>query len=327
MKVNKTYRSLLDKSINSMLSAIEIYNKPNFTYREETFAILAVNSWELILKAHLLKMCKYKMNNLYILEPTIKGNGQKSIRTKPKLNRANNPMTIGIFDAIKKIEERGTAISVNLKNSIESLVELRDNAIHFHNEKEISTELQELGFGCIKNYMNLIKNWNLEIDLSNYNFYLMPLAYVDSKIEASSITTEEVKKYINFVKNKVNNSLDDEYTVAISIDIHFKKSNSFESIAMRYAEDGIQIKLSEEDIKNRFPMTTKNLTDSAKSRYDNFKQGVDFNKAMKLIKTNKKLCYIRQLDPDNIKTITKPFYSTNIWKELDKIYNKKAKAI
>ena len=44
MKINKTYRSLLDKSINSMLSAIEIYNKPNFSYREETFAILAINS-------------------------------------------------------------------------------------------------------------------------------------------------------------------------------------------------------------------------------------------------------------------------------------------
>lgn len=40
MRVNQTYRSLLDKSVNSMLSAIEIYNKPNFSYREETFAIL-----------------------------------------------------------------------------------------------------------------------------------------------------------------------------------------------------------------------------------------------------------------------------------------------
>ena len=44
MKVNKTYRSLLDKSIGSMLSAIEIYNKPAFHNREEVFAILAVNS-------------------------------------------------------------------------------------------------------------------------------------------------------------------------------------------------------------------------------------------------------------------------------------------
>ena len=51
MKKNPIYESLIDKSIGSMLSAIEIYNKPDFKYREETFAILAINSWELLLKA------------------------------------------------------------------------------------------------------------------------------------------------------------------------------------------------------------------------------------------------------------------------------------
>ena len=30
MKINPAYRSLFDKSVGSMLSAIEIYNKPNF---------------------------------------------------------------------------------------------------------------------------------------------------------------------------------------------------------------------------------------------------------------------------------------------------------
>jgi hypothetical protein len=44
-------QELLDKSVSAMISAIEIYNKPDFKYREETFAILAINSWELLLKA------------------------------------------------------------------------------------------------------------------------------------------------------------------------------------------------------------------------------------------------------------------------------------
>lgn len=51
MKRNQIYESLIDKSINSMLSAIEIYNKPDFKYREEAFAIFAINSWELLFKA------------------------------------------------------------------------------------------------------------------------------------------------------------------------------------------------------------------------------------------------------------------------------------
>jgi hypothetical protein len=308
-----------------MLSAIEIYNKPNFSYREETFAILAVNAWELILKAYLLKKCSYKMENLYVMEFVLKLNGEKSTRKKPKLNRANNPMTIGLFDVIKKIEEKGTKISENLKNSIESLVELRDNAIHFHNEKEISKELQELGFACIRNYMNLIKFWDIEIDLSKYNFYLMPLAYIDSKVEASSITTDEVQKYIDFVKNKVNTTTDDEFTIAISIDIQFNRSNSFDAIGVRYSQDGIAITLTEEDIRIKFPLDTKKLTETAKKRYADFKQDKKFYNLMKNVKLNDKLCHIRQLDPENIKSSKKPFYSTNIWQEFDKKYTKKTK--
>ena len=45
------YQQLYEKSVSAMMSAIEIYNKPDFKYREETFAILAINSWELLLKS------------------------------------------------------------------------------------------------------------------------------------------------------------------------------------------------------------------------------------------------------------------------------------
>jgi hypothetical protein len=38
-------RALLDKSIGAMISAIEVYNKPSFRYREETFSVLAINAW------------------------------------------------------------------------------------------------------------------------------------------------------------------------------------------------------------------------------------------------------------------------------------------
>lgn len=63
MRKNKTFESLIDKSIGSMLSAIEIYNKPDFKYREETFAILAVNSWELLLKARIFQLGNYRTSN------------------------------------------------------------------------------------------------------------------------------------------------------------------------------------------------------------------------------------------------------------------------
>ncbi|GHV31329.1 hypothetical protein FACS1894177_05670 [Bacteroidia bacterium] len=50
------YEDIRHKSISCMLSAIEIYNKPNFAYREESFAILAINAWELLLKAYIMRI-------------------------------------------------------------------------------------------------------------------------------------------------------------------------------------------------------------------------------------------------------------------------------
>lgn len=325
MKINKTFQSLLDKSINSMLSAIEIYNKPDFKYREETFAILAINSWELLFKSQILKLSKYNMRSIYVLENKKKKNGEKSKNLQPKLNRAKNPMTISLAESIFRLRTLKINLSLNLVKSLFALIELRDNAIHFHNESEIQKEIQELGFACIKNYMELLKEWESKISLSQYNFYLMPLAYVDSKIEVQSILTDEVKNYLNYLKKKVSETddTDIDYSVAIGIDITFKKNATLDGIGMRYDENGVPIKISEEDITKKFPLTYKDLTTKCQERYSDFKQNSDFNKLMKKIKANKTYAHNRKLDPNNPKSQTKTFFNTNIWKELDTNYKKK----
>lgn len=53
-----SYKKLCDNSRAAMLAAIEIYNKPQTTYREQVVTILVVNAWELILKAALRKAQK-----------------------------------------------------------------------------------------------------------------------------------------------------------------------------------------------------------------------------------------------------------------------------
>ena len=104
MKKNPIYESLIDKSIGSMLSAIEIYNKPDFKYREETFAILAINSWELLLKARLLKLNNYRVNSIYCYKPYINKNGEKSKKKKIlDRNRTNNPKSLSIYEALSRL--------------------------------------------------------------------------------------------------------------------------------------------------------------------------------------------------------------------------------
>ena len=63
-----------------MSSAIEIYNNPDFQYREDIFAILAVNAWELLLKAQLFRINKFKMRTIYELHPATNKDGSKAKR-------------------------------------------------------------------------------------------------------------------------------------------------------------------------------------------------------------------------------------------------------
>lgn len=325
MKINKTYRSLLDKSIASMLSAIELYNKPNFQYREETFAILAVNAWELLLKAIILRQNRYKLRSLYVLKPCINKDGTKSTTRKyVDKNRSGNPKTISIMETLSILDNQ-KYLPTNLRDNIEALIELRDNSIHFANMDDISRQIQELGFACIKNYITLIKEKKIEIDISNYNFYLMPLAYVSSNMVSESVLTEETKNYLTLVKSKIaKEESDQNYDIAITIDIDFKKGSSFDGLGFTYDKDGIRVALTEENIRKRYPWDNAELIRRCKMRYSDFIQNKNWNAQRNEIKNDAKLYRVRLLDPGNPKSAKKDFYSTNVFSYLDSYYTKKS---
>ena len=52
--MNTLSSQFIDKSVSAALSAIETTIKPNFAYREESFVILIINAWELLLKGKML---------------------------------------------------------------------------------------------------------------------------------------------------------------------------------------------------------------------------------------------------------------------------------
>ncbi len=62
-------KELLDRAVAATVAAIEIYNKPDFLYREEAFSVLAINGWELLLKAKWLADHNNKINALYVMDP------------------------------------------------------------------------------------------------------------------------------------------------------------------------------------------------------------------------------------------------------------------
>src|SRR6266542_2118497 len=89
-------KSILEKSVAACVSAIEIYNKPDFKYREETFSILLVNAWELLLKAKVLAISNNDIRSIQAID----NNG------KAKTNRVGNPMTIDIKNTMKRLIDK-----------------------------------------------------------------------------------------------------------------------------------------------------------------------------------------------------------------------------
>ncbi len=97
-------KHLLEKSIQATISAIEIYNKPDFKYREESFCILIVNAWEILLKAKIVADNNGKLKSIFVIDKQAKRkDGQDYKKPKFKKNRAGNELTIDIFAFIKGI--------------------------------------------------------------------------------------------------------------------------------------------------------------------------------------------------------------------------------
>ena len=157
------YKQLVDKSVAAALAAIEVYNKPDFRYREESFVILLVNAWELLLKAKILKESKNRLSTLYIKY----GKNNRKI----KRSRTGNPLTIELFGAMQKL-----ALDPVVTENLSSLVDIRDTAVHFHNDDGVRYVVFTLGVAALRNYQHLAKEW-FKKNLASYHFYILPIGF------------------------------------------------------------------------------------------------------------------------------------------------------
>ena len=317
---------LLEKSIAAMIAAIEVYNKPDFMYRGETFSILAINSWELLLKAKLLKDNRNKMRSLYVMEYVYNREGKKTKKKRIKTTRSGNPFTHSIEFVAEKLVEKGEMDRV-VFNNITALIELRDSAIHFYNYSlKFNVRIQELGTATLKNYVALYKKW-FEKDLSDYNFYLMPLSFVQppKNPDVLLLNTEE-KNFFKYIDELEDESTPDgEYSIALNVDVKFSKSTSKEAIkvALSQDDDAIKVTFTEEQLKEKYPMDYGVLTAKCRERYSDFIQNNDYHQIRKSYESDLKCAHIRFLDPDNPRGGKKVFYSEAIFTKLDKHYTKK----
>ncbi len=316
---------LLDRAIMATVAAIEIYNKPTFLYREETFAVLAINGWELLLKAKWLTNHDENVESLHVTETRVNRDGSQDIQIKK--TRSGNPFTHSLDYLAKKLVET-KAFDANALANIQALLEMRDSSIHFYNRsRALPVRLQEIGMASLKNFAAATKSW-FGRDLSEFNFYLMPLSFITLPQQTEAIVlNQEESTFLTFIES-LESSNDDEtspYYVTVNINIKLTRSNAKKAAGINVSNnpDAPKVQLTDEQLCERYPWSYTHLTAECRTRYSDFKLGKKYHRIRKQLVSDKRFGYVRLLDPSKSKGARKQFFHPNILQELDKHYTKK----
>lgn len=231
-EIKRRARAILEKSVAACVSAIETYNKPDFSYREETFSILLVNAWELLLKAKIV----YDNNDAF--EPIQATDHLGS----PRRGRSGNLLTIDISHCLA-ILARHNQLSRNARTNLEMLMEVRDNAIHYlTKDRDFRQKVQEIGVASLKNYVTAIHAW-FNTDLSAYNFYLVPMSgfqSTDAAALAAQSKEQELQnllRYFQAMEGAGTDNREDIYAVTLQLTPQFVLVSAAERAPAHEAPD------------------------------------------------------------------------------------------
>lgn len=320
---------LIDKSVQAAIAAIEVYNKPNFSYREESFALLMSNSWELLLKAKWLQDHNEAIQSLYEFIDDGKGG------RVPKTNRSGNPLShSAVHLALRLKEDEDSGLEQPCYDNFLALIEIRDNAAHFINKDlYLGRRILEIGTASLRNYLCLAAEW-FQLDLSKYNFFLMPISFYHGFETAEPATRvhypEQVQRLLTYLDSLEEKPTDDlaKQHVALRMETKLIKGKDASGASFRWTDDpnAPAITVREEDILKNYPLTYRELATMMKRRYTNFLENKAFHKIRQVFEDDKKYAIVRILHPTNPNSSRQRFYNPNILQEFDKHYTRRRKA-
>jgi hypothetical protein len=320
---------LVEKASHAAVAAIEVYNKPGFKYREETFAILMLNAWELLLKARILKENNNKLRSIEVWDskPTKK---DKTGRLAPKKNRAGNTMTIGVLPAAALVKGYAKhSIDDYVIENLSLLMEIRDNAIHFLNVgRDLHKRIQEVGAAALRNFAFATKSW-FDCDLSQYQFALMPVAFETPAGIIQTVFSGDTKgpagkvaKLLADQERKYPFEPTKPFSVGVEVELKFVRKPDATALPMIFSPNdpnAIAVKIMEEDLLEKYPWDYRQLC-VALRKAPSFKENQRFHTLRKPLEEDPRFCRVRQLNPRNKKSSKQKFYNPNIVAEIVKHY-------
>lgn len=330
--MNAITESLLDNSKSAIIGCVELHNKPIFSYRYEVCTILAINGWELLLKAFIAEHC-----------PEIK---------LLRKDGTSKPFDECVAVVSSKIGKEFRAIEENLNK----LYEFRCYIIHFYKDK-IDTIIYSLLHKTILFYNNFLKK-QFNIDLAEEtNLMLLPIGFkpfaspIDflskqSELEKSSNAVQAfIKSIVKSTETLVAEGIEDSILTGFNIAVinenrlsnadiiagitqsetesKLSISNVLGSIKITNDDTAKKIVIEEESLfKTIYTMAYDDVIIIARSLFSDFKQNAKFNRIISGLKNNPTIHRKRFLDIVNKTGTGRDFYSSEVFSELEKHYNK-----
>jgi hypothetical protein len=220
------------------------------------------------------------------------------------------------------------AFDVNAWGNLQALLEMRNSSVHFYNRSgAFPVRLQEIGTASLKNFVAATNGW-FGRDMSEFNFYLMPLSFISLPHQTEAVVlNHEEKRFLAFVESlePANDDAASPYSVTVNIDIKFTRSKAKDALGVQVTNNpnAPEVRLTEEQIRERNPWDYNRLTEECQKRYAGFKIDQKYHDIRIPLLKDKRFGEVRYLDPGNTKSSKKPFFNPNIMQEFDQHYTKK----
>lgn len=215
--------------------------------------------------------------------------GRPSKRQKVKRNRCGNAMTIGFDEAVARVRSLpGKPLDAACEENLRSLVEIRDNAIHFMNEdRELARRTHEAGCASLRNYVTAVADW-FDESLGDYRFAILPLSF-EAMGKADALRpgkrSQQAVKLATYLDEaaKKHDGTASLYSASLQVDISIVGNRVGGATPVRLTVDpnAPAVTLRESDISKQFPLSYDKLVRRVRTRVPGFLADRTFNDAMR----------------------------------------------
>ena len=304
--------SLLSASKSAIFSAVEIHNKPQFSYRYPTVSMLMINAWELLLKAFIYK---------YI--------GKSKIYEKD-----DKKHTISFSSALVMVREyinsnEGKGVFNAVFANLDLIEQYRNTNVHYFAE-ELNPAIYMLLSRSVINYNNFLdKYFNKDISKESslfilpigFNIPFNPVDFLNKNYD--SVNNDFVSAIIKYIKELNDENIQEPIIVGFdTLLTSVKNISNSDIIAAINQQDKQAIpvykayKLTNDPnaptikgVEEILPkLEYKDYVKKILEKDNSVKQNAIFHTVNKIIKEDSALCRIRYLNPNNQKSTKQCFY-------------------